>query len=168
MKKAKKITVSAILAALSVVLLWLASVFPILSLSLIAIAGLLPAVVVIECGLAPAAAMYAVSCILALLLAPDKSCAILYAVLFGDYPFIKYFAERVRLRPLSWCIKLLAANALLALLYFAFRSVLLSFVPGETVLVFGLVMFNLIFVLYDICFTRLTAFYMARIHPHIV
>ena len=49
MKKAKKLTVSAILTALSIVLLYLASVFPVLSLSLIAVAGLLPAVAVIEC-----------------------------------------------------------------------------------------------------------------------
>ena len=168
MKKAKKLTVSAILTALSIVLLYLASVFPVLSLSLIAVAGLLPAVAVIECGLPFAGGMYAASCILALLLVPDKSCAILYAVLFGNYPFVKYFAERVKARMLSWIIKLAVANGLLAILFFVFRTVMLSFIPDNTLITATIIMFNVIFILYDICFTRLTAFYMARIHRHIV
>lgn len=168
MNKIKKLTVSAILVAFSIVLLYLASVFPVLSLSLIAVAGLLPAVVVIECGVASAAVMYIASCALALLLVPDKSCAILYAVLFGNYPFVKYFSERVRSRLLSWGIKFAVANALFALLFFVFRSVMLSFVPGDIMTALIFVMFQIVFVLYDLCFTKLTGFYMVRIHPHIV
>ena len=168
MRKAKKITVSAILIALTVVLLYLAAFFPVMSLSLIAIAGLLPAVAIIECGVSYSAAMYLASCILTLLLIPDKSCAILYAVLFGNYPFVKYFAERIKSHVLSWCIKIGAANALFALLFFVFRSVLLSFVPDNVLLIVTIALFNIIFIMYDFCFTKLTAFYMTRVHQHIV
>mgnify|MGYP004655774209 FL=1 len=166
MKKARQLALSAILAAFGVALLYLASFFPVLSLSLIAIAGLLPGVAVIECGVAAGAGTYAVACALALLLVPDKSCAILYALLFGCYPLIKYFAER--LRPvLAWAAKLAAVNALLALLFFAFRAVLLEFIPDHMMIFLTFLVFNIVFILYDLCFSKLSVFYMARIHPHV-
>lgn len=168
MKSTKKLAICSILTALILVLLYFASVFPVLSLSLIAIAGLLPAVAIIECGLSYGTTMYIASVILTLLLAPDKQCAILYTVLFGDYPIIKYFAEQIHIRWLMWGIKFVVVNSLMLGLYFIFNSVFFAFIPSEMLLWISFATFNIIFIMYDLCFTRLTTFYMVRIHHHIV
>ncbi|MEG2571197.1 MAG: hypothetical protein RSA70_07160, partial [Clostridia bacterium] len=112
MSKAKKTALGAVLCAFTLVLLYLGSIFQVMSLSLIAIAGLLPTVLIIESGLGSGALMYVASSILAILLVPDKQVAILYIVLFGSYPFIKYGAERVKPMILTWLIKIVASNAL--------------------------------------------------------
>ena len=164
---ARRLALSAILVALMLVLLYLASFTPVLSLTLIAIAGLLPAVIVVECGIGAAVTAYCAASVLALVLVPDKSSAILFALMFGHYPVVKNLIERIRVKWLGWCVKLAVANALFLVLYFVFKNIFLQMVPEIAQLIWvALIAFNIIFVLYDLCFSKLLLFYEYRIARH--
>ncbi len=168
MSKVNKLTLSSILLAGAVLCLYLASAFPVMSLTLIAIASIITYVAIIECKSLYALMVYIATTALGFLIVPDKSCVILYTLLFGAYPFIKHFSEKVKIKALSWLIKLLCVNALIFILYFAFKELLLSFVPANWLLIFAYLAFNFVFITFDICITRLKVFYMWRIHRHIV
>lgn len=167
MSRVKKLTLSSILLACIVIILYLASLFPVMSLTLIAIAGLLTYVAIIECGAAYSLLMFIAASVLSFLLVPDKSCAVLYTLLLGIYPFIKHFAERIKVRALAWIVKILSANLLVLILYRFFSAVLLSFVPDDVLLIFAYLAFNAIFILFDVCITRLEVLYIWRIRRHI-
>ena len=77
------------LAALSVVFLYLTSVLPTGGLALSALAGILASVTCLECGFFWAAAHYAVCCALALLLAPEKTYVLWYVFALGLYGILK-------------------------------------------------------------------------------
>lgn len=168
MSKTKKLAVCSILLAGVILALYLASAFPVMSLTFTAIASIITCVSIVECGVFYSAILFAAATALGFLTVPDKSCVIMYAFLFGAYPFIKHFSEKIKYRILSWTVKILCVNALLFFLYFAFRTVLLGFVPGDFILIFAYLIFNFVFITFDLCITRLKAFYMWRVHRRIV
>jgi len=168
MSKIKRLTLSSVLLGGVIVSLYMASAFPVMSLTLIAIASIITYIALIECGGLYSLLMYIAASVLGFLIVPDKSCVILYTFLFGAYPFIKHFSEKVRFKTLRWLIKILCINALVFTLYFLFSSVLLAFVPGDFLLIFAYLIFNVLFITFDICITRLKAFYMWRVHRHII
>lgn len=167
MKKTKKLTITALLAALSVMVLYLGSIIPSGQLGFAAIGCVLGIVAVIQCGMAWAAGLYVVCSLLALLLLPNKTTAILYAAFFGYYPLIKSLAEHIPHRVLEWCVKLALFNASLCALMFLFT---VSFLP-ESVEQFPqwaiILVLNVVFILFDIGLSRLISLYMARLHKHI-
>ena len=168
MSKVKKLTLSSVLLGSVMVCLCLASAFPVMSLTLIAIASIVTYAALIECQMTYSLLLYVAASILGFLIVPDKSCVIMYTFLFGAYPFIKHISEKLRFKALRWVIKILCVNALIFALYFLFKSVLLSFVPGDFLLVFAYLIFNFVFITFDICITRLKAFYMWRVHRRII
>lgn len=160
----RKLTVSALLTALSVVILYLASLLPSGRASVVAVAGLLPAVAVIGAGLGAGFLCYAGTGLLALILLPTKECALLYLVLFGHYPMLKSLMERLSNRVLEWLCKLLLFNGLVSLLYFSFRALFLSTLSSNLIsaaLIYAVG--NVFFILYDLAFSGLVARYQKRI-----
>lgn len=172
MTRTKKLTVSAAVSAICVVFLALSAVIPNMTLGLCALAGLFPAVAVICCGHLWALGAAAVAGTLALLLLPEKTAGLWFCLFFGHYPIWKSLAERCKSQILSWTIKLLgflACGAALYLLFSAvFTAVLPSFVADSAwVLPMAAAGFIVCFVLYDLAFSRLIAWFVKKILPHI-
>ncbi len=164
--KTRKLTFCAILSALSVVLLYLGSILPTGRLALVAVAALLPAAAVVQCGLVWGAAVYAVSAALSLLLLPAKGCAVLYALVLGHYGVLKSLIERIGKLPLEWICKVALFAALLSALFFAFRWALVlperfAALALPVLLVGGVA----VYVVYDLLFTRLIGLYLTRVQP---
>lgn len=152
----KKLTVCAILAALSLVLLYMASVLPTSRLALIAVAGLLPALAVVAHGLGWGMACFGVTALLSLLILPTKAPALIYCLFFGHYPVAKSLFERLHRRWLEWTAKLVWFNLLLTAAWLLLRGIFLQVLPAETVaaaVIYGAG--NAAFVLYDFCFSAL-------------
>ncbi len=170
MKKSAKITMSASIAALSVVAMLL-SYFPYFTYAVPAFSGLFIMVALIETGAAYALGAYVVSALLALLIC-EKESAVLYLCLFGFYPVLKAVLEKMRKPVLEWIIKMLALNASIFVSYliasFAFG---ISYSDLGELMRYGAIVFvalcNIVFVLYDIAVSRVAMFYMARLHPQI-
>ena len=141
--------------AISVVVCVIAGMLQTMSLAITALAGLLTAISLILCGFKYSLLVYIATSILAVFLVPNKECAVYYILLFGHYPMTKLLLERIGKRFLSWLSKLLVANFLyVAEMLIAAYVLGVYEVVGTALFFVTLLLFNVVFVLYDICLTR--------------
>lgn len=164
MKHASRVALGGVLAALSLLLLWIAALMPSGRMGMVAVAGLVPAAGVISGGLSTGFLCYGAAGLLGLLILPDKGCALLYAAFFGVYPMVKSAIERLRKLPLELLCKLVFFNVVLCVFLFGFSELLLPVLPA--VLDRPLPIFlagNGAFLLYDYGFSKLITLYAARI-----
>lgn len=166
MNSTRKLALCAMLAAIGVLILWVSGVAIPVQLSLAALAGLIPAIAVVHCGLFWSLGTYAVTSALALLLLPEKGGALWYLLFFGHYPVVKSLLERIPNRILCWLSKLAAFEACMTLLYFLFRKAFFAALPDEALWIL-LPALCFAFVLYDIAFSALVSFYDRRIGKRI-
>lgn len=162
--RASKIAYPAVLGALSLIFVYVASVVPSGNWGFVAVAGLFPAAAVISVGMKAGFLCWAGASVLAFLLIPGKFCALLYAVLFGLYPMIKALVERMRKRLPELGLKLVFFNISFTLIYLVMREAVLGSLPvamGITWVLYAAG--NLVFLLYDFGFSKLIGFYIARI-----
>lgn len=168
MKKSRSTThqvaLTAVLSALSLILLYLSAMVPTGRIGVVALAGLTPSAAVVSCGIGPGLLCYVGTGILALFLLPDKGNALLYLLFFGLYPLVKHAIERLNKLPLELILKLGFFNAVLTLFWFGLRRILLSALSIEPQALWILYAGgNAIFLLYDFGFTQVIAFYMRRV-----
>lgn len=156
---------SAVLGALSLLLLWAASAIPSGKLAMTALAGILPAGAVISAGLGAGFLTWAAVTLLGFLLVPDKLLVLLYGILLGLYPMVKSLIEgRKCPKPAELLLKLLFFNLALTVTVFTMGSALLGMVPQKLQAWWAIYLLgNVIFLAYDYGFSRLIAFYLARI-----
>lgn len=162
-RQTQRLTLCAVCVALGVVILALGSLIDVLDLSAAAIAGLISIMVVVEIGGVWPWLTYTATGLLGILLLPCKLPGAIYLMFCGWYPIIKPRLDGMKYRPVSWLIKLAAANAATALVVLATKYVLaLSHEVMElSVVLFAMV--NVAFVLYDIVVTRLARLYTLRL-----
>ena len=164
MKKSVKIAFCGVISAL-IVSVMAASLIPNITFAVPAIAGLLVIPVFAEAG-----ALYAVFCFI--VSAPlsfficDKTSWVLYIALFGYYPILKPYVERIKNSVLKWILKLLLFNAA-ALICYAVEILIftLHFKPWLLAVVFAAG--NIAFVLYDVAVSRVAALYYSRLHDRV-
>lgn len=163
MKITGKLTKAALLTAISAIFVCAASWLPTGRLALPALAALITAAVLIECGTGWAAGHYAAVCILAFLLSPDKTVPLWYAFLFGHYAIFKHWIERLSSPILRWGLKLAVCCGCMALLYLLFSAAFAAALPKLPVY-WLLPSLGVVFIVYDIAFSRLIGLYMRRVH----
>ncbi|MGN0479695.1 MAG: hypothetical protein ACI4GO_09700 [Hominenteromicrobium sp.] len=168
--KTMRVAFCGVIAALSVVVLFLTGVIPVATIALPAVAGCLLIAVVAEINVRYGFAVYLVVSVFAALLTPDREAALLYIVFFGYYPALYGLLSRIRNRVLCWAAKLLVFNA--AMVLEGFLAVLFLQIPVSEMLPFGwisipimLVLLNAVFVLYDFSMNGLIVLYIRRLHP---
>ena len=165
-QRTKKLTVSAMLCALGVVLMGVGALIEVLDLSTAALASLLCIYAVIELeGFYPWMLWLGTS-ILALILLPIKTPALFYTFFLGYYPMLKALLERKCRRVLCWICKLLAfhlALGLIVLVAWAFFPALLESdgTPWQYPLLYALSL--ICFILYDVALTRFITFYLFKL-----
>ena len=169
-KRTKYLTMSAMLVALSVVIMALGSLIEVLDLTTAVLASFLCIYAVIEMGGAYPWMIWLASSILSLLLLPLKTPAIFYALFFGFYPILKEKFERLR-RPLSITLKTVSFHVSLAgivlLLWLFIPSILemddMKWLPPILLYVGAYVGALVCFFVYDIALTRVITFYYVRL-----
>lgn len=166
MKRTKKLALSALLAAMTVVLLLLGGLVELLDLSAAALASLLVMLVSFELGAGYATLLWAVAATLSLILYPSGA-SLFYAAI-GLYPLLKRRLERFP-RPIEWTLKMLCAALLLAAYVLIGKFVLM--LADEVLTGWLLPVFLLLslcaFVLYDVALSRLVVFYGLRLRPRL-
>ena len=163
----KKVVIAGVLAALSVIILYLGCAIEVLDLTMSAIVSLLVVVIVIEMGYKYAWMTYIATSILSVILLPQKSPAIFYACFMGFYPIIKSYIERIGSGLLRWVVKLAVGNAALALMFL----IMSIFVPEEfatgVLLVATYVLGIIAFVMYDVAISKLITLYFVRLRERL-
>lgn len=165
MALSRKLAFSAIIAALSTVLLYVGSI-SVLDLSSVVICALLIMVVVVEAGEKFAWLTVLVTGVLSLLLLPVKLPAVLYLFFGGIYPVLKAWLERAPYW-LSWLFKI---SVLDTMLLAAIALSKLVFTAEEPFFDFtGLVLLvgTIFFIVYDLALTTCVTAYITRLRKRL-
>ena len=155
MKKTRYTTVSGMVSALSVVIMLLTNVMPSIVFAVNEIIGKKWAL-----------GVFFVTSFISFILLTDKETALNYTLFFGYYPLLKPVFEKLP-KALSWVVKLVSFNIAIVIIglivTFVFKLPFLDEDFGKFTIPLFAVMFNLVFVLYDVMFTifktRLTPFF---------
>ena len=152
---ARTVALSAVLTALSLIVLYIAALAPSGRMGLTAAAGLFPAAAVV---------CYGGTAVLALLFLNDKGLALLYLVFFGLYPMLKGLVEQMRRLLFELLLKLAFFNVVLTLLLLAASGVLFSVIAWGNLPMGVLYMAgNAVFLIYDFGFSKIIGFYTQRV-----
>ncbi len=176
-EKTKKMTLSAVLSAMGVVLLLIGAFIEVLDLSMAALASFFCIFAVIELGKGYPWMIYFVTSILSIILMPQGLGGWFYLLFFGYYPIIKEKLEKL-FPPVSWVLKLLVFNisvtAYAVICFFLFSGefeLLLNefasiFGSADLGAVLGVIIYavlNFIFVVYDVALTKLITLYLLKL-----
>lgn len=158
------LTLSALLAALGVILLGLGSLLETIDLSMAALASFFCVYAVIEMRGGYPWAIWVVTTGLAFLLLPQKTPALFYLFL-GHYPMVKALTERLP-RGISWVIKLVWLHLSGALIFVAARFLLAPAAEWDSRVWYWILLYFgalVAFVLFDLALTRIITFYLVRL-----
>ena len=160
--KSKNITLGGIMMALSIVILYLATIIPINTIAIMTIASSIIAITILRSDVKTACTVYIGTTILGFFLVP-LDFVIYYGVFFGVYGIVKYYIERLRKLPLEIILKLIVFNSMLILI-----SILLglSFSSLNTTLPSAALILGaqVVFIIYDYALTIIITFYLNKIH----
>ena len=169
MKTSVKVALGGVVAALSLVLMFLCSVIPFGTFAFPTFAGMLLILIVINLGYGYAVAVYFVTAVLSFLIVTDKEAVLYYAAFLGFYPIVKSLIERIPSKVVQYIIKFALFNVCMIAAFYIGISVLS--VPKESFMLFGvylpwlfLIIGNGFFILYDLCVTRLVTIYLIKWH----
>ncbi|MDO5517501.1 MAG: hypothetical protein Q4F66_08090 [Clostridium sp.] len=162
--KAKQIAESGILIALTLVVLYAASILPVSKLTVLTIASCFIPIAIIRTSLKNTILVYAASSILSLFLIPINT-ALAYVLFFGIYGLIKYYIEKARNLTIEICLKLISFNILLTVIYFTAKSVLV--IPSKFPIWFIIIGAQGVFLIYDYALSLIINYFYDRFHKHI-
>ena len=165
-RRTKRLAVCAMLAALGVVIVWFGALIDVLDLCAAALASMLTVIAVIAYGGAYPWGIYGATMLLSLLVLPQKTPALLYA-LFGYYPILKAYLERLP-RRLTLLLKqvlfilLVAAAVVLSRVVVGLDTEQAAWYDWALGLV-GFVTMNI----FDVALTKLITLYVVRYAPRV-
>ena len=161
--RARKPAVSALCAALAAALLIFGSVLPTGKIALSAVAGLATAAALIECGYLYSVLEFMVAAALGLILAPSKTPAMMFCLLFGWYPIVKSLIEKLKSRAAEYLLKLAVILVVLGVFFVLARLGVgeLSLPDTSKLVVAAVAVIG--FFAYDLCFSGLVRVYIRRV-----
>lgn len=162
--KAKQIAESGILIALTLVVLYAASILPVSKLTVLTIASCFIPIAIIRTTLKNTILIYVSSSILSLFLIPINT-ALAYVLFFGIYGIIKYYIEKMRNLPIEICLKLISFNVLLVLIYFTARSIIV--LPSALPIWLIIIGAQGVFLVYDYALSLIINYFYDRFHKHL-
>ena len=151
--KSNHIAKGGIFAALSLILLYLSSVFPTNKLSILGIASCIIPLSIMLTGVKNTLVVYGAVSLLSLFIIPSKFISVTYILIFGSYGFVKYFVEKLRNIPLEIALKLLYFNASSAIIVLLYKLALVN-IPHIKINIYLLILvMQIAFIVYDYALT---------------
>lgn len=176
MKQTKKLTLSAMVVALSTAFMLLGAVIEVFDLTAVALASVMVAFVYIEIGSPYTWLVWICTTLCTFLLYQHSPMWLIYLVLFGIYPILKGYIERLP-RLFWWPIKIVFGNAAFLVVLFG-----ISFITGIPIIdpnqsFFGLtgwviylatgILMNVAMIAYDFFLGVMVRFYLEKIRPRL-
>ena len=150
----RKIAYSGILLAINLILLLLINVIPINTLFLMGLASLPIAIIIMEYGPKSGFVFYIASVILGFIVIKW----VLNTFTFGIYGLIKYIIERDRPVYIEYFLKILFANVAILIVYFILKPFV--YIPVN---LFTVLIFEVLFIVYDNIYSLFIEYYNARL-----
>lgn len=176
--KSNNITLGGILIALTLVVLYSASILPISTISVLTIASAIVPVCIIRSNIKTAVLVYVASSIISLFFVP-LNIWLLYTLIFGGYGIIKFMIEKLRRQNLEIILKFLYFSTIFILaivlskailgidVFMAAEKIISKYISVNGRILSGFlywVIGTVVFYLYDYAMTLIISFYMERIH----
>ena len=156
MKKTRYTTISGMVSALSVVIMLLTNIMPSMMYVIPIITGAIVFAINEIIGKKWALGVFFVTSLISFILLADKEAALNYTLFFGYYPLLKPLYEKLP-KVFSWGVKVLTFNVALVaiglIVTFIFKLPFLDEDFGKLTIPLFAVLFNVVFVMYDIMFT---------------
>ena len=169
MSQTKKITLSAMMVALGTAFMVLGAVIEVLDLTVCALASMLVVFVYLEIGSYYPWLVWICTSLATALIYPGSIIWAEYLLVFGIYPLIKAYIER--LPRWSWIIvKLIYINAVVWGMFCISEFLLgIPFFEDDSrlLIVITYVLTNIAFLAYDLFITVMVRFYFAKLRPRI-
>lgn len=157
-KNTLKLTISAIIAGLSFVCLYLGTVTGVFDLCAVVVGAVCIAFAVIEFGGMWPWLVCAVTSVLSFVLLPDKMVGFEYLFLGGVYPILKYYFEGKK-PVVSWIFKFLYFNVALTVTLLVAKFVFPNDEAWQIMGVAAYFLGNIFFAIYDYALTTFISFY---------
>lgn len=166
MKNSKVIAYSGVATALSVVMLFLGSIFWVLGYTMPLVASLVMIILLDSISQKSALLTFVSTSVISFILLNDKECVHLYILFFGYYPLIRDKINEIKPKFLSYLLKFVSFNAAMVL-----TQILCVYVFGISfddmlgkwgIVVFALCL-NLVFVVFDKLYTLLLRLYRIKL-----
>ena len=137
------------MTALSVAILYFASVIPTLRLTACAVSSAIICIMMIKYGIKNSVLVYLATAVVSFVLLPNKMMFVGYALFFGNYPIVKAYIERIGNMAFEWLVKI-ASFGVYSVVAYGIISVFFSNVvlPYSNTVLFALVV--VIAAIYDI------------------
>ena len=174
MRQTKKLTLSAMVVALGTVFMVLGAVIEVFDLTAVALAAVLVAFVYIELGSPYTWLVWICTTLTTFLFYQHKPMWFMYLVLFGIYPILKGYIEKLP-RPFWLPLKLVFGNvAFVAIIFgvklitgFPFIDPADAFfgITGKVLYIITWVLFNVAMVAFDFFLTVMVRYYLANLRP---
>ena len=166
MKNSKIIAYSGVATALSVVMLFLGSIFWVLGYTMPLVASLVMIILLDSISQKSALLTFVSTSVISFILLNDKECVLLYVLFFGYYPLIKDKINDIQPKFLSYLLKFVTFNA--AMVLTQILCVYVFGIPFDDMLgKWGIVVFvlclNLVFVVFDKLYTLLLKMYRIKL-----
>lgn len=166
MKNSKVIAYSGVATALSVVMLFLGSIFWVLGYTMPLVASLVMIILLDSISQKSSLLTFISTSIISFILLNDKECVLLYILFFGYYPLIRDKINDIKPKFLSYLLKFITFNA--AMVLTQVLCVYVFGIPFDDMLgKWGIVLFvlclNLVFVVFDKLYTLLLRLYRIKL-----
>lgn len=166
MKNSKVIAYSGVATALSVVMLFLGSIFWVLGYTMPLVASLVMIILLDSISQKSALLTFVSTSIISFILLNDKECVLLYILFFGYYPLIRDKINDIKPKILSYLLKFITFNA--AMVLTQVLCVYVFGIPFDDMLgKWGIVLFvlclNLVFAVFDKLYTLLLKLYRIKL-----
>lgn len=122
--KSKRVAFGGIGCALSLLFLIIASTFPFCRLAFVFASSYIVGLTILNYDIKSASIHYLAVAILSLFIVPAKQYAILYTVVVGNYPVLKYYIDRAKSKAMRFGIKFVLYNIYVYICYKLSVSVL--------------------------------------------
>lgn len=147
-----------IYTALSIILIYLASIFPTNKLFILGICTCLIMISMMTLGLKSTITVYIATSILGLLFCASKFIVILYIFLFGVYGIVKYFIEKLNNVWLEIILKLIFFNIVCILLFVLYKIILGNFPQLKYPLYLIFIILQFVCLIYDYALTTFASY----------
>ncbi len=167
MKKSMKISLCGILAALSIVIMFLAGIVPTMTIALPAIAGCMLIPVTAECGTKYGLTVFAVVSVLGFFVVSDREAWLMYVLFFGYFPAIYGVFDKIKHKRLRFIVKIVlftiatVAEGLIATFILGIPLDSMGELGKWSVIIL-LVMAEIVFIVYNKAVRNLIALYFLR------
>lgn len=173
-RQSSRIALCGVMCGLSIVLMLSGSIIPFATFCAPAMSGLLLMPVAVECGMRLAWVCYGAISALAVLFVPDKEMAAVFVFLFGCYPLLKAYIQRIPGRWLRFLVKAGFFNGTVLAMYgmllfiFPMPSLVEEFAQtAQWMLAALLAMGNVCFWIYDVALNNVLHVYVLKMQPRL-